>query len=938
MSNYSNLIKYVTLNDTIHDFCDSERNKSKIYNYDSDTFQHIILGLLKNDFDKIKNVNEFNIKSTYTNIYNSNIWNKTILNVEEKIERTVYKYLEKINFINKNSGVNYFLHNIRKLNIDNNTKVEKYDEIKLNTYNFIKKKLNNNNDLTFILDNSSIFHSKDFFCIPPSILNKDHYTIYNGLSSLYGSGITLDYNENLIDLKCYEKKEKYEYSLTKNDNELIYIKQFGVKYYEDSDEYNMYRVININENIIELKENQDDTISLGSFVALISLIENTVRKSNEQTEIAEQRNNIINYFKKLTERTALQSICDIYKITLKIQDKIITKHTNDIITRLTQKQKDEKGDKEILKYFEYEKKELENRLQKLNYDKHIRDFKFSLELKLNEKKIINPKKNNILNICNEIVLFISNLINNYEIHDKYLKDFIVNESLEFFFKKIQSNNDNINNNINSKINHEMRFFFTRLFNLIVKYNNLTIEISNYDIVIKTFKIVNEKKDYSYAKLIPRNFCKCLIDFKRSMDYLQVKACKEFNNKNKNKTCVFVSTDRPAILFSILNNCPTIKTTKDKDKTDVLELYNFNTENINLEELINNFSSESNINSTQTKMRNMTINSQTTKENYRHNIGYQTEGVQESNEHHEFKDKLKEYFAYINDPINTYIESKNFLATEKDIIKKIIKKAKKDFSTNKVRYINKIKNNSTISFNKDSFRKTLENEIQNINIKEKILNKISKELETVEQSGGKSSNYTQKNYKPLVSFLESTPKTVLQSLPKTLVNNLTSNIFSSTKSNSTLKQINSELSKSKIQSKTLKKLKSYLTKNSNSEYLNDSTKQKTRTNVKNTFNKLNTRNTKTNVNNSQNTISNVNDQDIFNNISVEMLQEQFNKEVLFSKFLTIHKEYFGNEMSVFMYMNYHTIFFLLDKIYNPNKDIKSFDQLYRKISKPITNIY
>jgi hypothetical protein len=63
----------------------------------------------------------------------------------------------------------------------------------------------------------------------------------------------------------------------------------------------------------------------------------------------------------------------------------------------------------------------------------------------------------------------------------------------------------------------------------------------------------------------------------------------------------------------------------------------------------------------------------------------------------------------------------------------------------------------------------------------------------------------------------------------------------------------------------------------------------------------------------------------------MLLILFNKEVLFSKFLQLYKELFGNEMSVFMYISYHTIFFIIDKKYNPDRDIKNFDQLYKKMS-------
>lgn len=367
MSKYNTLIKYLALNDTIHDFCNIGRNKSRIYGYDSDAFQHIILGLLKSDFDSIKNVNEFNIKSTYEKIYNTSIWNETISGVETKIEKIIYKYLEEINYVNKKNKKNYNLLEVKKLNTAKNFKVKKYDEYKLKAYSDIKK-VNKDKELTFVLDANSIFHSKEFFCIPPKILKKEHYTIYNGLFSLYDAGSTyidnnnkhggatkdvaknLTYNSNssnsnsnnssnilikLNKLKCFQK-EKYEYSLTKEENELIYVNQFGVILNTSKKKFELYRNIDENENIIELIKNQNETLSLGSFVALLSLIENTVRKSTEQ------RDNVLNYFKAITERTALQSICDIYKINLEKQGKNVSNYAKGIVTRLTKKQKEKK--------------------------------------------------------------------------------------------------------------------------------------------------------------------------------------------------------------------------------------------------------------------------------------------------------------------------------------------------------------------------------------------------------------------------------------------------------------------------------------------------------------------------------------------------------------------------------------------------------------------
>jgi hypothetical protein len=69
----------------------------------------------------------------------------------------------------------------------------------------------------------------------------------------------------------------------------------------------------------------------------------------------------------------------------------------------------------------------------------------------------------------------------------------------------------------------------------------------------TNSIILNRYDYVYA----------LFDFKRTMDYLQVKACIEGNKIYKDATYIFVSNDRLAIQYAILNNCPCLRT-RDED--------------------------------------------------------------------------------------------------------------------------------------------------------------------------------------------------------------------------------------------------------------------------------------------------------------------------------------------------------------------------------------
>jgi hypothetical protein len=110
--------------------------------------------------------------------------------------------------------------------------------------------------------------------------------------------------------------------------------------------------------------------------------------------------------------------------------------------------------------------------------------------------------------------------------------------------------------------------------------------STYKITLKLKKTQDEENNNATEKLIPlfpTDFIMCLLDFKRSMDYLYVKACQQANTRTnieytknsdnnqyegtqrsaedyKNHKYVFVSTDRSAVCYSLMLGNPTILTT------------------------------------------------------------------------------------------------------------------------------------------------------------------------------------------------------------------------------------------------------------------------------------------------------------------------------------------------------------------------------------------
>jgi hypothetical protein len=114
-----------------------------------------------------------------------------------------------------------------------------------------------------------------------------------------------------------------------------------------------------------------------------------------------------------------------------------------------------------------------------------------------------------------------------------------------------------------------------------KSKNLKEDINKigYESLKTTYKVgleLIEESTSGYTLLKPTDFVLTLFDLKRSMDYLYVKASSTANKSDEAKTnnikYVFVSSDRSAILYSLLLNNPCILTppvTKDGDHNIIL---------------------------------------------------------------------------------------------------------------------------------------------------------------------------------------------------------------------------------------------------------------------------------------------------------------------------------------------------------------------------------
>ncbi len=111
---------------------------------------------------------------------------------------------------------------------------------------------------------------------------------------------------------------------------------------------------------------------------------------------------------------------------------------------------------------------------------------------------------------------------------------------------------------------------------------LEILMLRYSIGIDMF--VNERKPRGILILNKLDFVMALFDFKRSMDYLYVKACDKVNKKaGSNTKYVFVSSDRSAIFYALNLGCPCILTLpqiKYGDRKGEQDVILYNPDNLN----------------------------------------------------------------------------------------------------------------------------------------------------------------------------------------------------------------------------------------------------------------------------------------------------------------------------------------------------------------------
>jgi DNA-binding transcriptional MerR regulator len=111
-----------------------------------------------------------------------------------------------------------------------------------------------------------------------------------------------------------------------------------------------------------------------------------------------------------------------------------------------------------------------------------------------------------------------------------------------------------------------------------KKHNLEEDIKNigYNALKDKYKIGLDliDSDKSIVLLKPKDFVLVLLDLKRSMDYLYVKAAYSANQNQNDKKYIFISSDRSAVYYSLLLNTPAILTPpKDDLGNRYIYLYN-----------------------------------------------------------------------------------------------------------------------------------------------------------------------------------------------------------------------------------------------------------------------------------------------------------------------------------------------------------------------------
>ncbi len=846
---FKNLIKFVALTDTIHDYCNAERVNDKIYKYDTETFIHIILGLLKPEFNKLKDI----YTKFYNRLYNENwIWNKNIANIEEYMEKFIIDLLNKKGLLDKNYSnlKKSLLENLDKELIDSNCfklnigiiNDENIKNISKELYKFLK----NDKNLTFITDANSIPCSNKFFCITAKELNTKHYTLYKGIFSQYDAGShnilkggnSTKNNNSIISEELIENsnseisqenlsdndelseiciiKDNYPYSLKRTDNELIFVQEIGVKKNpKNNNKFELYTKIkpSSKEKYIDLTEIKDKTLSLSTFVNLLSLIESTLNK----TKFVNDR--VKEYFdESLLKNITLQTIFDIYQIKLFHGSE---NYYNTAINTYTK-----------------------NTTTIESIDQNIEFLKERINIKLKNEFFGNKTVKNIDNkdnLYNELLFEIKNKID--------------------FSKTVKENNEILYTEIEKKLQDSniilSKGLLSDIINKICSIEKKYIEKKLLEEHQKLIKLLEERKEQStdYIDLYPEEFNLALLDFKRAMDYLQVKACVESNKQNEEVSYVFVSQDRPAILFALLNNCQCIKTTqmkKTNKKTNVvkgdniLTLYNFGP---NKKKIIINASDERQV------IYNENINNA--------NLIINKDEEEDNGEIEEIEVEPEEQFE--NGAIN-YVELQKIITAIKSENVNVIELSS-DILERFQKLIEKYKPEELIEV-KNEVEKEIKKAKKNALLLETLFIKSRLNIQT----GGRTSTL---NY-------------ITPTIRKNLIYNTYTrykdslNIYNSLRN---LKTIITKKTNNKSTTKSTNKTTNISTKNSilKSQIILDKTKQELQDNLQ-------------------------------KQVKIDVLIHLFEKEKLYVKFLKIYKDLYGSEMTIFWYITYHTLFFIIDKFY------------------------
>jgi hypothetical protein len=889
---YNNLIKFLTLTDTLHDFCKSnDRVTKNIYNYDVETFIHIILGLLKEDFQKIQNI----YPNFYTKLYNEKeIWNKTISNIEVYLEKHILGLLKNKGFLDKNyeellknESISLKESNdkIKDADFTNILKVNigKIDESNINNIRIqFYNNLKHNKELTFVTDANTIPMSNDFFCIN----RKKHKTLYNGIFSQYDAGShevknggsnnnsnnsnssnninKINDDEEMEDNELCIIKDQNSYSLKNIDNELIFVDEIGVKN-NSKNKFQLYINIKNQQRFIDLNfksqqkfKDKKIPLSLPSFIKLLSLIESTITKSFFVNE------RLTTYFDEtLIKNTSLQCIFDIYQI------KLVTKSGSSFYKKAS-----------ITLIKDFQKKY--NELFKIWEDIVVTSDELEDEIKDDIKIIFNNDIKKYKDFLEEI----SELIKKEKIDNIKCSKVFQKKILGLIIKSPLL--------VNKKFKSELLIDIIDKVCLVEESNEkkeiLGPLLDTVENIIKISENNETTVSQNYINLTPIEFSLSLIDFKRSMDYLQVKACSESNKMNSDVNYVFVSQDRAAILFGLLKNCSCIKTTQKKiTKENILTLYNLNKDK-----------------------KNIPIDNNDNKETIYNNID-QNE-LNNDNANANSKGNLKG---------NSKGNSNNIQLSENELtFQKILYE---------IKYIPITKNDEIINKFETLLKGSESPEL------EKFEKEINKELEKVKKN--------EDNFKKLTQLIYKEEEERISSLKITPIStNSRLNTPKQKQDNDESKQESDKKNQSSTSSSILKKKKGKpkitkggsISNKNNSVLLLNQPKNIYYSNLQKLKQNVNIQKNKNIIlQNSKNNTKNETENNLNKDIDINLLKILYQSENLLILFFELYEKIFEkSKITFFEFTTYRTLFYLINKIYG---NYSSFSDLDKVMNPKVQNV-